>query len=187
MAVAAEAALDRRVLRLLGAGDLEVLRPRPRVEDERRSSGRAASSRARSRTGPTPGSASSGRRARRRGVRLARPRASRSSSPEATEAASDWRYARGSRRGRRPCRTSRRRRPSPPESGTRRPNGPVVCAGGRLAEVLDERADHAHGRRPRAVRRADRLHDVLEDRRAAEHPAGPARHPGELGVVAAAS
>ena len=59
---------------------------------------------------------------------------------------------------------------------------PVRRPGGGLAEVLDERADHALGRRPGAVRRADRLHDLLEHGRAAHEPAGALRDPGELGV-----
>src|SRR5439155_18644705 len=49
-------------------------------------------------------------------------------------------------------------------------------------EVVDERADHADGSRPGAVRRADRLHDILEDGRAAQHAAGTGRHPVERWV-----
>ena len=50
-------------------------------------------------------------------------------------------------------------------------------------EVLDERGHHANRPRPGAVGGADRLHDVLEDGRAPEHPARPAPGPGELVVV----
>jgi hypothetical protein len=50
------------------------------------------------------------------------------------------------------------------------------------AEVPDERAHHPLGRRPRAVGRADRLDDILEDGRAADHPARPGRGPRELGI-----
>jgi hypothetical protein len=51
-----------------------------------------------------------------------------------------------------------------------------------LAEVPDQRADHPLRRRPRAVRGADCLDDVLEDRRAPEHAACSRRRPGELEV-----
>ena len=50
--------------------------------------------------------------------------------------------------------------------------------------MLHDRADHALGRRPRAVGGADRLHDVLEDGRAAEHSPGAGCSPGEIGVLA---
>ena len=53
---------------------------------------------------------------------------------------------------------------------------------GRLAEMLDEPPNHAHRRRPGAVGRADRLHDVLEDRQAADHPTRALCRPRELGV-----
>lgn len=66
----------------------------------------------------------------------------------------------------------------------RAPERPGVWRARRpLAEVLDERADHPLGRRPGAVRRADRLDDVLEHGRAPHHPAGARSDPGERGVA----
>src|SRR5919106_382798 len=53
----------------------------------------------------------------------------------------------------------------------------------RLAEVFDESGDHALGRRPCAVGRADRLDDVLEDRRAPDHATRSFGRPGEVRVV----
>jgi hypothetical protein len=65
----------------------------------------------------------------------------------------------------------------------RRGGGEGAAAAGRLvSEVRDEGADHALGRGPRAVRRADRLHDVLEDGGAADDPSGAPGRPGESRV-----
>jgi hypothetical protein len=49
----------------------------------------------------------------------------------------------------------------------------------RLADLLDESGHHPHRGRPGAVRRADRLHDILEDSWAAQHPTGTPRRPGQ--------
>jgi hypothetical protein len=49
--------------------------------------------------------------------------------------------------------------------------------------MLHERVHHAHGRAPRAVRGADRLHDVFEDGWSLEHPSRAGRCPREVGIV----
>ena len=46
-----------------------------------------------------------------------------------------------------------------------------------------ERVHHPNRRAPCAIRRAHRLHDVLEHRGGAEHPAGAASRPGQIGVL----
>ena len=89
----------------------------------------------------------------------------------------------GRRRGSRPW-PRRRRSPRPPAaiaaaSGT----SAAPARRGRRAELADQRADHPHRRRPRAVGRADRLDEVLEHRRAAQHPPGAGGHPGEVRVL----
>jgi hypothetical protein len=55
---------------------------------------------------------------------------------------------------------------------------------GGLAQMFDERADHADGCGPCAIRGGDRLDDVLEDGRATHQAAGAACGPGEVGVLA---
>ena len=134
--------------------------------------------------GPTPGrasrsaaSSSSGSSSRSPAERLEVERRPRRRRPRASGG-----RRRGSRRGRRRGRRPRRRRPSPRASGRRGRTARPAAAGGRLAEVLDEGPDHPLGGRPGAVRRADRLHDLLEDGRAADEPPGARRRPGELGV-----
>ncbi len=67
--------------------------------------------------------------------------------------------------------------------GARRQVGIIRGVLGRLAEVGDQRADHPFCGRPGAVRRADRLDDVLEEGCAAHHPARSGRRPGEVRVV----
>ena len=63
-----------------------------------------------------------------------------------------------------------------------RERSPLGIAGRGDAELTHDRAHHPHRRRPRAVRRADRLHKILEHGRAAEHPPRAERHPGERGL-----
>src|SRR5206468_9340655 len=55
--------------------------------------------------------------------------------------------------------------------------------GGAPSQVLDQRAHHSLGGAPRTIGRADRLDDVLEDRRTLDHAPGAARDPPELRVV----
>ena len=59
----------------------------------------------------------------------------------------------------------------------------LAVADRRLTEVLHERVHHPHRRAPRAVRGADGLHHVFEDRRPLEHPARASRGPREVVVV----
>src|SRR5207247_4691169 len=59
----------------------------------------------------------------------------------------------------------------------------AAAVGSANTELLDERGHHAHGRGPGAVGRADRLDDVVENGRAAQHPPGAGRGPGELRIL----
>ena len=59
----------------------------------------------------------------------------------------------------------------------------LAVADRRIPEVRHERVHHPHRRAPRAVRGADGLHHVLEDRRPLQHPARARRGPREVVVV----
>ncbi|MGH2806490.1 MAG: hypothetical protein ACRDKT_04360 [Actinomycetota bacterium] len=68
-------------------------------------------------------------------------------------------------------------------AGERAAVGAALRRGGRwFAEMLDERRDHPLGRRPRAIRRADRLDDLFEDRGAPDHPPRTAAYPREVRI-----
>ena len=133
--------------------------------------------------GPDPGKASSAARARRRGAprRRPTPRLEIDRPPVDRDVPARSGTRRGIRRGPRLGRRSRAPRPSPPGSGRRSPSGPVA-ARPRVAERSRSRSPSDRGA-PRAVRRADRLHDVFEHGGRAQHPARAGRCPGEVGVV----
>ena len=174
LAVAAEAPLDRRVLRLAAA---RASRTSAASTSRARaaSSGRGSSaSRARRRTGRSRAAPAAAPPPRRRAA-PGRSSASRSTSPLATERG-ERPQVRRAVAGARDLAVERLVRGRHRLGGRER----AAAVGRRVAEMLDERGRHLRRQRPRAVRRADRLHDVLEDGRAAQHPAGARRRPGEV-------